>query len=142
LAKEKKMKKKETSAVKYDTSGHYRGRRYNQPFSTIHWIDRHTHLPTRRHNLYPVASTPPQLNWKKPTPIFSSSLSAATECMWTHTLSLPGKKINFPFLKYWEIRFPPAHSMVDVTVRSIDDSDAANNCHADVTVRDRRTHAS
>jgi len=28
VAKEKK--KKETSAVKYNTSGHYRGRRYNQ----------------------------------------------------------------------------------------------------------------
>jgi len=26
--KEKKEKKKETSAVKYNTSGHYRGRRY------------------------------------------------------------------------------------------------------------------
>jgi len=29
VAKEKKKKKKETSAVKYNTSGHYRGRRYN-----------------------------------------------------------------------------------------------------------------
>jgi len=30
VAKEKKEKKKETSAVKYNTSGHYRGRRYNK----------------------------------------------------------------------------------------------------------------
>ena len=30
MAKEKKEKKKETSAVKYNTSGHYCGRRYNQ----------------------------------------------------------------------------------------------------------------
>jgi len=29
LAKEKKEKKKETSAVKQNTSGHYRRRRYN-----------------------------------------------------------------------------------------------------------------
>jgi len=31
VEKEKKEKKKETSAVKYNTSGHYRGRRYNKP---------------------------------------------------------------------------------------------------------------
>jgi len=30
VAKEKKEKKKETSAVKYNTSGRYRGRRYKK----------------------------------------------------------------------------------------------------------------
>jgi len=36
LAKEKKekKKKKKTSAVKYNTSGHYRGRRYNKLMNT------------------------------------------------------------------------------------------------------------
>ena len=37
VAKEKKRKKKETSAVKYNTSGHYRGRRYNEWMNGSYW---------------------------------------------------------------------------------------------------------
>jgi len=36
VAKEKKERKKETSAVKYNTSGHYRGRRYNKSIGVLY----------------------------------------------------------------------------------------------------------
>jgi len=87
VAKEKK-RKKETSAVKYNTSGHYRGRRYNQPKPAMY--------------TYLLASLKPETELVKPVLIPKRH----TRPRWLSTVCLPTEsetsfivKLN-PIIKY------------------------------------------